>query len=82
MALNSLINEAKLKVVLKADKKIPAKLLQKIEKSELKGEELLNLKKTVLMQLESGISERSLYKLVNDYLGLATYVHKKGKQLV
>lgn len=82
MALNNLINEAKLKVVLKADKKIPVKLLQKIERSGLKGEELLNLKKTVLMQLESGISERSLYKLVNDYLNLANYVHKKGQQLI
>lgn len=82
MALNNLINEARLKVVLKADKKIPAKLLQKIERSGLKGEELLNLKKTVLMQLESGISERSLYKLVNDYLNLANYVHKKGQQLI
>lgn len=82
MSLENLLIEAKLKAVLKIDKKIPGKLLEKIERSGLKGEELYNLKKTVLMQLNSGISEKKLGKLVNDYINLAASVHKHGKQLV
>ena len=82
MTLDNLLIETKLKVVLKTDKKLPPKVLAKIEKTGLKGEELYNLKKTILMQAESGISEKDLLKLVDDYMRLANSIHKRGKQLV
>ena len=82
MTLNDLLIEAKLKAVLKADKKFTPKVLAKIESTGLKGEELYNLKKTALVHIDSGISEKSLLKFIDDYMKLVAYVHKHGKQLV
>ena len=81
MTLDDLLVEAKLKAVLKVDKKFPPRVLAKIESTGLKGEEMYNLKKTILMQLDSGIAERDLIKMVNDYMRLANSVHKYGKEL-
>lgn len=82
MTLNNLLTEAKLRVVLKTDKKFSPKLLAKIESTGLKGEELYNLKKTVMMQQDSGIAEKDLLKLIDDYMRLVYGVHKAGKQLI
>lgn len=82
MTLNDLLVEAKLKAVLKIDKKIPPRVLAKIENAGLKGEELYNLKKTILMQVDSGIDERRLIKLIDDYMRLANDVHRHKKELV
>ena len=81
MTLDNLLVEAKLRVVLKTDTKIKPAVLRKIESTGLKGEELYNLKKTILMQQESGIGEKQLLKLVDDYMRLANQVHKNGKEL-
>ena len=82
MTLDDVLTEAKLRVVLKTDKKFPPKLLAKIESTGLKGAELYNLKKTIMMQQESGIKEKDLIKLVDDYMRLVRDVHKYGKELV
>lgn len=82
MTLNDLLTEAKLRVVLKTDKKFSPKVLAKIESTGLKGEELYNLKKTIMMQQDSGIAEKDLLKLIDDYMRLVYGVHKAGKQLV
>ena len=82
MTLDDLLTEAKLRVVLKTDKKFPPRVLAKIESTGLKGEELYNLKKTVMMQLDSGIAEKDLLKLVDDYMRVAGNVHRHGKQLI
>ena len=82
MTLNNLLTEAKLRVVLKTDKKFPPRVLAKIESTGLKGEELYNLKKTIMMQQDSGIAEKDLLKLIDDYMRLVYGVHKAGKQLV
>ncbi len=82
MTLDNLLTEAKLKVVMKTDRKLPPRVLAKINETNLKGEELLNLKKTVLMQAESGIKEKELLKLVDDYMRIVNYSHKYGKELV
>ena len=68
MTLDDVLTEAKLRVVLKTDKKFTPKLLAKIESTGLKGAELYNLKKTIMMQQESGIKEKDLIKLVDDYM--------------
>ena len=82
MTLDDLLVEAKLRVVLKSDKKFPSRVLAKIESTGLKGEELYHLKKTILMQIESGINEeKKLLKLVDDYMKLVNDVHKHGKEL-
>lgn len=82
MTLDDFLTEAKLRVVLKTDKKFSPKVLAKIEGTGLKGAELYNLKKTILVQQESGIAEKDLLKLVDDYMRLANNVHKSGKELV
>lgn len=82
MTLNDLLTEAKLRAVLKTDKKFPPRVLAKIESTGLKGEELYNLKKTIMMQLDSGIAEKDLLKLIDDYMRLVYGVHKAGKQLI
>lgn len=82
MTLDNFLVEAKLRVVLKSDSKLPPAVLRKIESTGLKGSELYNLKKTILVQKESGISEKDLLKMVDDYMRLANHVHKKGKELV
>lgn len=82
MLLEELLVEAKLKAVPKIDKKLPANVLLKIKETGLEGEELFNLKKTVAMQAESGIAERDLLKLVNDYMRLVNSVHRSGKKLI
>lgn len=82
MTLDDLLTEAKLRVVLKTDKKFPPKVLAKIENTGLKGEELYNLKKTVMMQLDSGIAEKDLLKLVDDYMRVVGNVHRHGKALI
>ena len=82
MTLDDLLTEAKLRVVLKTDKKFPPKVLAKIESTGLKGAELYNLKKTVITQLDSGIVEKDLLKLVDDYMRVVGNVHKHGKQLI
>ena len=81
MTLDNLLVEAKLRVVLKTDTKIKPAVLRKIENTGLKGEELYNLKKTILMQQDSGISEKDLLKMVDDYMRLVNQVHKHGKEL-
>ena len=82
MTLNEFLVEAKLKAVLKTDKKFPPRVLAKIGSTGLKGEELYNLKKTMLMQVEGGISEKDLLKMIDDYMRLVNRVHKSGKQLI
>ena len=82
MTLDNFLIEAKLRVMLKSDSKLPPVVLRKIESTGLKGNELYNLKKTILVQKESGISEKDLLKMVDDYMRLANHVHKKGKELV
>lgn len=82
MTLEELLTETKLKVALKIDKKIPPKVLAKIEKTGLSGQELYNLKKTVTVQADSGLSEKDLLRLVDEYMRLANDVHRYGKQLV
>ena len=82
MTLDELLTEAKLRVVLKTDKKFSPKVLAKIESTGLKGAELFNLKKTIMMQQDSGIAEKDLLKLVDDYMRLASDVHRHGKELV
>ena len=81
MTLDNLLVEAKLRVVLKTDTKIKPAVLRKIESTGLKGEELYNLKKTILMQQDSGIGEKDLLKMVDDYMRLVNQVHKHGKEL-
>ncbi len=81
MTLDNLLVEAKLRVVLKTDTKIKPAVLKKIESTGLKGEELYNLKKTILMQQGSGIGEKDLLKMVDDYMRLVNRVHKGGKEL-
>ena len=81
MTLDNVLTEAKLRVVLKTDKKFPPAVLRKIESTGLRGEELFHLKKTIMMQLESGIEEKKLLKLVDDYMKLVNYVHKTGHEL-
>ena len=81
MTLDNLLVEAKLRVVLKTDTKIKPAVLKKIESTGLKGEELYNLKKTILVQQESGIDEKQLLKLVDDYMRLVNQVHRSGKEL-
>lgn len=81
MTLDNLLVEAKLRVVLKTDTKIKPAVLRKIESAGLKGEELYNLKKTILMQQDSGIGEKDLLKMVDDYMRLVNQVHKSGKEL-
>lgn len=81
MTLDNLLVEAKLRVVLKTDTKIKPAVLRKIESTGLKGEELYNLKKTILMQQDSGIGEKDLLKMVDDYMRLVNQVHKYGKEL-
>lgn len=81
MTLDNLLVEAKLRVVLKTDTRIKPAVLRKIENTGLKGEELYNLKKTILMQQDSGISEKDLLKMVDDYMRLVNQVHKHGKEL-
>ena len=81
MTLDNLLVEAKLRVVLKTDTKIKPAVLKKIESTGLKGEELYNLKKTILVQQESGIDEKRLLKMVDDYMRLVNQVHKSGKEL-
>ena len=81
MTLDNLLVEAKLRVVLKTDTKIKPAVLKKIESTGLKGEELYNLKKTILVQQESGIDEKQLLKLVDDYMRLVNQVHRSDKEL-
>ena len=82
MTLNNILTEAKIKAVAKTDKFFSPTILSKIKSTGLKGEELYNLKKTLLMQINSGISEKDILKLIDDYMRLANNIHKHGKQLV
>lgn len=81
MTLNDLLVETKLRVVLKTDTKLPPSVLKKIDETGLTGQELYHLKKTVLMQKDSGISEKDLLKLVDQYMRLVNQVHRSGKEL-
>lgn len=82
MTLDDVLTEAKLRVVLKTDKKFSPKVLAKIESAGLKGAELFNLKKTIMMQQESGIEEKKLLKMIDDYMRVVNNVHRHGKELV
>ena len=82
MTLDDVLTEAKLRVVLKTDKKFSPRVLATIESTGLKGTELFNLKKTIMMQQESGIEEKKLLKMVDDYMRVANDVHRHGKELV
>ena len=82
MTLDDVLTEAKLRVVLKTDKKFSPRVLAKIESTGLKGTELFNLKKTIMMQQDSGIEEKKLLKMVDDYMRVVNNVHRHGKELV
>ena len=82
MTLDDVLTEAKLRVVLKTDKKFSPRVLAKIESTGLKGAELFNLKKTIMMQQDSGIEEKKLLKMVDDYMRVVNDVHRHGKELV
>lgn len=80
--LDDLILEAKLRAVLKTDSKLPHSVLKKIEETGLTGEELYNLKKTLLVHMESGMVEKRMLKFIDDYMRLVRSVHRYGKKLV
>lgn len=82
MTLNNILTEAKIKAVSKTDKFFSPAVLSKIKSTGLMGEELYNLKKTLLMQINSGISEKDILKLIDDYMRLTNNIHRQGKQLV
>lgn len=78
-----MLSKGKVKIILKTNKNIPPVVLSKIENTGLKGKELFNLKKTVIMQIDSGIKEpKMLLKLVDDYMKLVNSIHKHGKELI
>ena len=79
MTLIDLLVETKLRVVLKTDTKLPPSVLKKIEETGLTGQELYHLKKTVLMQKDSGISEKDLLKFKSELADLMEQLIKMSK---